>query len=240
MTTTAHDLKRRIGVQLQSTSLMDEFTILEQLLLFARLYGLKLAHHSALEMLERVNLLEKVNVRAHQLSGGQKQRFTLILHLVNQPGLLFLDEPTSGLDPQSRRTLWEAIRQCQSEGITVVLTTHHMDEAEVLCQRVAIIDRGKLVALDTPTALISQVKGNASITLSAALDFQELHNLPGVAAVNVVNGRMQLLSEDISSSLEALLALARARWPAIGRSTDKTTEPRGCIPAVDRNTMRVD
>lgn len=216
MAVSAPEIKRRIGVQLQSTSLMSEFSVLEQLLLFARLYGRELSRRIALEILEKVSLAEKANALPHKLSGGQKQRLALALAQVNEPDVLFLDEPTSGLDPQSRRMLWESLRQCQANGVTVVLTTHYMEEAESLCQRVAIIDQGKLVALDTPTALIDQVKGKASITVTLPLDLQTLHNLPGVATVRTIDDRVQLHTEDISSTLESLLALARARCLRLG------------------------
>lgn len=216
MTTVAYDIKRRIGVQLQRTSLMDEFSLLEQTMLFARLYGRDLSRLDALDLLEQVHLDDKANSRPRQLSGGEKQRFALMLALVNRPELIFLDEPTSGLDPQSRRMLWDMIRQCQASGMTIVLTTHYMEEAEALCQQVAIIDRGKLIALDSPAALISSVKGITSISLTSPLDIQGLQDLPGVAAVSTVKDRLQLNTEDITSTLEALLALARARRIRLG------------------------
>lgn len=216
MTTSMSEIKRRIGVQLQSTSLMDEFSLFEQTKLFARLYGRALSRQGVIEILEKVNIAEKANALPRQLSGGQKQRFALALALVNRPELIFLDEPTSGLDPQSRHMLWDMIRQFQTEGITVVLTTHYMDEAETLCDRVAIIDHGELIALDTPDALIRSVRGTASITITSPVEIGELKDLPGVTAVGAFRERMKLNTEDISATLEALLHLARLRSIRLG------------------------
>lgn len=234
------EIKRRIGVQLQSTSLMAEFSALEQVLLFARLYGRQLSRQAALEMLEKVSLAEKANVLPHKLSGGQKQRLALALAQVNQPEVLFLDEPTSGLDPQSRRMLWESIRQHQAEGRTIVLTTHYMDEAEALCQRVAIIDQGKLAALDTPAALIGQIRGLASITIPALLDIRTLSGLPGVATVHAVQDRLQLHTDDIAATLEALLELARTNCLRLGDLLIKQPNLDDVFLQLTGNTIRAE
>ena len=236
----APEIKRRIGVQLQSTSLMAEFSALEQILLFARLYGRQLSRQAALEMLEKVSLAEKANVLPHKLSGGQKQRLALALAQVNQPEVLFLDEPTSGLDPQSRRMLWESIRQHQAEGRTIVLTTHYMDEAEALCQRVAIIDQGKLAALDTPAALIGQIRGLASITIPALLDIRTLSGLPGVATVHAVQDRLQLHTDDIAATLEALLELARTNCLRLGDLLIKQPNLDDVFLQLTGNTIRAE
>lgn len=144
-------VKQIIGVQLQSTGFYDNLTLRELLTLFAGLY-----HQSAdpEHLLREVNLEEKSKAQVKQLSGGQKQRFSVASALVNKPKVLFLDEPTTGLDPQARRNLWELIQNIKKKGITVVLTTHYMDEAELLCDRIAVMDEGKIVALDTPANLI--------------------------------------------------------------------------------------
>jgi ABC-2 type transport system ATP-binding protein len=145
-------VKARIGIQLQSSSFFDELNLAELLVLFGHLYHVRA---DAPALLGQVGLSEKAKARVRHLSGGQKQRFSIAAALVNDPRILFLDEPTTGLDPQARRHLWGLIREIQERGHTVILTTHNMEEAEALCDRVAIMDAGKIVALDTPDALIS-------------------------------------------------------------------------------------
>lgn len=152
--TDSRRIKQRIGVQLQSTSLLPDLNALEQVLLFAKLYGRSLTRERAIELLKQVALSEKANALPAKLSGGQQQRLALALALVNDPEILFLDEPTAGLDPQARRNLWDLVQSLRRDGRTIVLTTHYMEEAEALCDRVGIIDSGNLLALDTPNALI--------------------------------------------------------------------------------------
>jgi ABC-2 type transport system ATP-binding protein len=147
-------VKQVIGVQLQSSSFFDKLTLAELLTLFGELYGRQV---NPMQLLEEVELLEKAKSQVGELSGGQKQRFSIAAALVNEPVLLFLDEPTTGLDPQARRHLWGVIKRIRSEGKTIVLTTHYMDEAEELCDRVAIMDHGHIVALATPHALITDL-----------------------------------------------------------------------------------
>jgi len=146
-----YKVKEMIGVQLQSSSFFENLNLVELLKLFADLYN---TSTQPLSLLEEVDLREKARSQVKQLSGGQKQRFSIATALVNDPVALFLDEPTTGLDPQARRNLWELVRHIQSKGKTIILTTHYMDEAEYLCDRVAIMDEGKIVALDTPSRLI--------------------------------------------------------------------------------------
>jgi ABC-2 type transport system ATP-binding protein len=148
------EVKRRIGVQLQSSSFFDKLTLAELLSLFGELYGRKV---DTARLLDEVELLEKARSRVVELSGGQKQRFSIAAAMVNDPIVLFLDEPTTGLDPQARRHLWGVVKRIRSEGKTIVLTTHYMDEAEELCDRVAIMDQGKIVALDPPQALVQRL-----------------------------------------------------------------------------------
>ena len=150
--THAQEVKRRIGVQLQSSSFFDKLNLRELLLLFGELYGRKV---DPVALLAEVELEEKSKAHVTDLSGGQRQRFSIAAALVNDPLVLFLDEPTTGLDPQARRHLWNVIKRIRSEGKTIVLTTHYMEEAEALCDRVAIMDRGKIVALDRPGNLIA-------------------------------------------------------------------------------------
>jgi ABC-2 type transport system ATP-binding protein len=147
-------VKRSIGVQLQSSSFFDKLSLSELLLLFGELYDRTI---DPMKLLQDVELQDKAAARVNQLSGGQKQRFSIASALVNDPVLLFLDEPTTGLDPQARRHLWEVIRRIRGEGKTIVLTTHYMEEAEELCDRVAIMDAGKIVELAPPQELISKL-----------------------------------------------------------------------------------
>lgn len=146
------EVKQRIGVQLQSSSFFDKLTLVELLLLFGEMYGRKVEPGS---LLKEVELEEKAKAYVNQLSGGQKQRFSIAAALVNDPVVLFLDEPTTGLDPQARRHLWKLVKRIREEGTTIVLTTHYMEEAEELCDRVAIMDHGKIIALAPPQELIS-------------------------------------------------------------------------------------
>ena len=148
------DIKEIVGIQLQSTSFFDKLTLREQLQMFDSLYGTEVNPD---ELLADVQLTEKAKNYVEQLSGGQQQRFSIAAALVNQPKVLFLDEPTTGLDPQARRNLWELIEGVKQRGITVVLTTHYMDEAELLCDRLAIMDEGKIITIDTPKNLIKQL-----------------------------------------------------------------------------------
>jgi ABC-2 type transport system ATP-binding protein len=147
-------VKQIIGIQLQSSSFYDRLSLIEQLKMFASFYGTTI---DPMELLREVELTDKAKSSVEKLSGGQKQRFSIASALVNRPRVLFLDEPTTGLDPQARRHLWELVKQIKKKGITVMLTTHYMEEAELLCDRVAIMDNGEIIALDTPKVLIKQL-----------------------------------------------------------------------------------
>jgi ABC-2 type transport system ATP-binding protein len=147
-------IKKIIGVQPQSAAFHDKQKLNEIIELFAAAYGERV---KAKDLLDEVNLGFKANSYAEQLSGGQKQRLSIAAALVHNPKVFFMDEPTTGLDPQARRNLWELIRAVKSKGVTVVITTHYMDEAELLCDRVAIMDNGKIIALDSPYKLIQQL-----------------------------------------------------------------------------------
>lgn len=149
-----NEIKKIIGVQLQTSGYYPNLNLTELIVLFSGLYNQSV---DPLELLDRVNLKEKAKAKYKELSGGQKQRFSIATTLINQPRIIFLDEPTTGLDPQARRSLWELIRTIRDKGTTVIITTHYMDEAEVLCDRVAIIDSGKIIALDSPDKLIDQL-----------------------------------------------------------------------------------
>ena len=148
-----YQAKQIIGVQLQANEYFDKMTLAELLNLFSALYSLS---NDPIELLKKVNLADKANANANELSGGQKQRVSIACALVNNPLVLFLDEPTTGLDPQAKRSLWDLILDLNKMGMTIVLTTHNMEEAEILCQRIAIMDYGKIIAEDTPQNLILQ------------------------------------------------------------------------------------
>ncbi|GAA2089467.1 ABC transporter ATP-binding protein [Streptomyces albiaxialis] len=148
-------LLRRMGVQLQASAFFEKLTAREQIRTFAALYGIPEERADA--MLERVGLTEKADVRDDKLSGGQAQRLSIACALVHDPELVFLDEPTTGLDPQARRNLWDLLRQINAEGRTVVLTTHYMDEAETLCDRVAVMDHGRVLRVGPPRELIEEL-----------------------------------------------------------------------------------
>jgi ABC-2 type transport system ATP-binding protein len=149
-----NEIKKIIGVQLQTSGYYPNLNLTELLVLFGGLYNQDI---KPLEFLEKVNLPDKAKSKYKELSGGQKQRFSIATTLINKPKIIFLDEPTTGLDPQARRNLWDLIRDIRSAGTTVIITTHYMDEAEVLCDRVAIMDSGKIIALDSPDKLIDKL-----------------------------------------------------------------------------------
>src|SRR5436190_14968284 len=148
------EIKKIIGVQLQSSGYYPGLNLVQLIELFCGLYNRPVA---PVELLEMVNLKDKAKAKFKELSGGQKQRFSVATTLINEPRIIFLDEPTTGLDPQARRSLWELIRNIREKGTTVIITTHYMDEAEVLCDRIAIIDAGKIIAMDTPDKLIDDL-----------------------------------------------------------------------------------
>ncbi|MBI3718705.1 MAG: ABC transporter ATP-binding protein [Sphingobacteriales bacterium] len=145
------DIKRIIGVQLQTSGFYPGLSLIDLINLFSGLYNEEV---NAMELLHMVNLEDKARSKFKELSGGQKQRFSIATTLINKPKIIFLDEPTTGLDPQARRNLWELIKNIRDKGTTVIITTHYMDEAEHLCDRIAIIDSGKIVSLDTPDKMI--------------------------------------------------------------------------------------
>ncbi len=147
-------IKGIIGVQLQASSYYPGLNLLQLIDLFSGLYNQEV---NGMELLRSVHLEEKAKAKYKELSGGQKQRFSVATTLINKPKVIFLDEPTTGLDPRARRNLWELIKEINAQGTTIIITTHYMDEAEYLCDRIAIIDSGKIVALDTPDYLIDHL-----------------------------------------------------------------------------------
>jgi ABC-2 type transport system ATP-binding protein len=152
--TQPNEIKKIIGVQLQTSGYYPGLNLTELIRLFSGLYNREV---SVDELLGLVNLKDKAKAKFKELSGGQKQRFSVATTLINNPKIIFLDEPTTGLDPHARRSLWEMIREIRQKGATVIITTHYMDEAEVLCDRIAVIDSGKIIALDTPDKMIDDL-----------------------------------------------------------------------------------
>lgn len=152
--TAPNEIKKIIGVQLQTSGFYPGLNLLQLIELFCGLYNRQV---NAMELLDMVNLREKAKAKVKELSGGQKQRFSIATTLINDPRIIFLDEPTTGLDPQARRSLWELIKEIRNKGTTIIITTHYMDEAEYLCDRVAIIDAGRIIAMDEPDKLIDKL-----------------------------------------------------------------------------------
>jgi ABC-2 type transport system ATP-binding protein len=202
-------VQNHIGVQLQKNALFENLTAAELLDLFARFYGVPLEGR-ATRLLAIVGLDEKADSQARQLSGGQQQRLAIALALVHDPEIVFLDEPTTGLDPQARRNLWEVIRAVAAQNRTVVLTTHYLDEAETLCDRVAIMDGGRIIALDSPQALIDGLRGRSRVIFecSGGLDATALSALEGVQSVSIRDGAYELTSVEPQRTLVGLVALA--------------------------------
>ena len=175
-------IKELIGVQLQATSLYDNIRVKEALDLFGSYYQKSLPSE---QIMEEVSLTEKKHSQVSKLSGGQKQRLSVGLALVNDPEVIFLDEPTTGLDPQARHNIWSIVENLRERGKTVVMTTHYMEEAEQLCHRLAIIDRGKIIAMDTPDNLINKADLSTLIEFSTSKELDGLaKNIPGICKVN--------------------------------------------------------
>jgi ABC-2 type transport system ATP-binding protein len=207
------DVRRAIGVQLQTTALFDYLTASELIGLFADLYEVDSSPARVEQLLRMVGLLEKRDSAANQLSGGQQQRLSIALGLVNDPIVVFLDEPTTGLDPGARRELWQTVRDVRSNGSTVVLTTHYMEEAEILCDRIAVMDRGKIIALDTPVGLIEAIDVEATISArmrDGALTERQLREIPGTRDASIHGDQLELRSDNPQLTLIGLLEAARA------------------------------
>lgn len=198
-------LQPRIGVQLQASSFFERLTAREQIRTFASLYGVGVG--PADEWLERVGLTDKADARVEDLSGGQAQRLSIACALVHDPELVFLDEPTAALDPQARRNLWDLLSSINESGRTVVLTTHYMDEAEVLCDRVAVMDRGRILQFDTPAALVRGLDAPARITLApGTLTAEQAAAIPGVSEARADVDGVVLVTRDPGGVITALAA----------------------------------
>jgi ABC-2 type transport system ATP-binding protein len=215
-------LRQRLGISLQETRLGEKLTVLETLTLFRSFY----AHGvTASHALEQVSLTEKADAYVGKLSGGQRQRLAVACALVGDPELLFLDEPTTGLDPQSRRQLWEILRGLRAQGRTVLLTTHYMDEAERLCDRVAIVDYGKVIALGSPNELIARLGGEHLIEFAlnngASLNVEVLQALPAVSSVRCEESAYCLAVTAPHLTIPALLAHLRSEQQDLARLTTR-------------------
>ena len=198
-------VKERIGVQLQASAYFDYLTLTEILELFGRFYSRRVP---PAKLLSTVGLEDKANTTVGKLSGGQQQRFTIAATLVNDPEVVFLDEPTAGLDPQARRNLWDFVQSINSQGRTIVLTTHYMEEAEFLCNRVAIMDHGRIVTLDTPTNLVRSLPAPYEVRASTLNEFSsnDLTDLDSVTEVlDDQNQGFRLRSSDAASTMPALM-----------------------------------
>ena len=209
-------LRQQLGIQLQETQLADKLTVDETLALFRSFYE---TGRSIDEVIDLVQLGEKRTARVVGLSGGQKQRLALACALVGDPVLLFLDEPTTGLDPQSRRQLWALVEGLKADGRTIVLTTHYMDEAERLCDNIAIVDHGQVIALGTPRQLIASLGADNVIRLGmgehappdARVSLDELRGLPDVTHGREIAGGFELRVGSVQAVLPSLLQLAEQR-----------------------------
>jgi ABC-2 type transport system ATP-binding protein len=205
-------LRQRIGISLQETQLSEKLTVNETLALFRSFYD---RSKTVDEVLSVVQLDEKRNARVNALSGGQKQRLAVACALIGDPELLFLDEPTTGLDPQSRRQMWDVIDRFRNSGRSVVLTTHYMDEAERLCDRIAIIDHGKVIARGTPRELIASLGVEHVVEFSAngdvTLSIDELTSLDGVRDARLDAGTYSLQASELHRAVPALLTYLSAR-----------------------------
>jgi len=216
-------LRERIGVQLQETQLAEKVTVAETLRLFRSFYK---RGHSVEQVIQTVALEEKRNARVGKLSGGQKQRLAVACALVSDPELLFLDEPTTGLDPQARLSLWDVIEKFRAGGGTILLTTHYMEEAARLCDRVAIMDHGKVIALGTPLELIESLGADQIIEfrVTNAIDDEALTNLPGVTNLLKHGDEYSLTVAEIGVALPALLAeIKRQQSELVSLTTHQAT-----------------
>jgi ABC-2 type transport system ATP-binding protein len=201
----ASTLRQKLGIQLQETQLAEKLTVFETLSLFRSFF---LQGPGAEEAIRMVQLEEKRGARVGALSGGQKQRLALACALVGDPDLLFLDEPTTGLDPQARRQLWDLIEEFKAAGRTILLTTHYMEEAERLCDRVAIMDHGKIMTQGTPRELIAGIGVEHVVEFSAgsnALDMDRVRGVAGVRDVRSENGSVLLQVTELHRAVPALL-----------------------------------
>jgi len=218
----AREIREQIGISLQETRLSEKLTVRETIELFASFYR---QPRPANDVLEGLQLTEKADAQVGKLSGGQRQRLAVATALVGSPRLLFLDEPTTGLDPQSRRQLWDIIRVFQEGGGTVLLTTHYMDEAERLCDRLAIVDHGKIIAEGSPEELIAKLGGHHMVEFALAGDHDVTggpwQSLPGVDSVRNDDGLVCLSVREPHRTIPALLAKVEEQSAQLERLTTR-------------------
>lgn len=205
-----NEVKEVIGVQLQSTSLFDLLTVEEIIKMYASFYTRNVPMEP---LISEMLLEEKKRDRIKGLSGGQKQRLAIALALIHDPSIVFLDEPTTGLDPQARRTLWDIIIRLKERGKTIFLTTHYMDEAHVLCDRIGIMDQGKLIALDTPKSLVKQLQSESAIEFRSTvhLETEELMALQEVTQIGKREEVITLYTNNLQATLTDLIQFATVK-----------------------------
>lgn len=208
--TQGYELRRRIGVQLQESALPDRLRVGEALSLFSAFYKRAVDWRP---ILGELGLQEKIKSLVAKLSGGQKQRLFIALALLNDPDVIFLDELTTGLDPQARRAMWGLVKGIREKGKTVLLTTHSMEEAEELCDRVAILDGGRIIALDTPLRLIASLgaESRVAFTVEGDLDLESLWAIPGATRVDRSGGRIVIFGRGDDLVVRVVMALAAAK-----------------------------
>jgi ABC-2 type transport system ATP-binding protein len=238
----AREIRERIGVTLQETRFPDKQTVREMVNLFASFYRNGLP---AEKVLDRVSLEGKANAFVEQLSGGQRQRLAVAIALVGDPELLFLDEPTTGLDPQSRRQLWDVIRDLHEKGRTTVLTTHYMDEAERLCDRVAIVDQGKIIALGSPAQLITQICGEHIVEFALVGESQppqpnDFADLTSVLSTRADGDGFSLTVAEPHQAIPALLDYLEDRHHTLIRLTTRNASLEDVFVALTGRRLRDD
>ena len=223
----ARQIKARIGVQLQTASLYPHLTVSELIELFGTFFP---RHLPVAEIVHALDLDEKQHAQTRTLSGGQQQRLSVALALVNDPELVFLDEPTTGLDPAARRSLWGLVKRLQAEGKTILLTTHYMDEAEVLCDRLAIMDHGKILDLGTVDELVGRRFHERAVRFDrvAGLDDGRMAAFPGVSRVAHEDGLVLLYTRDVPATIGAVLAATEE----LGSQPDDLTVRRATLEDV--------
>jgi ABC-2 type transport system ATP-binding protein len=235
----ANALRLRMGTQLQETLFPEKLTVRETLQLFRSFFPTGLRVEDALGV---VGLREKRGAYVKNLSGGQRQRLAIAVALVSAPEILFLDEPTAGLDPQARRQLWDLITALKAEGRTVLLTTHYMDEAERLCDRVAIVDHGRVIALGTPRELVASLGAEHVVEFGVASgivpDHAGLGALPGVREVHTEDGTIRLTVEQVHTAVPALMALLAARDVSLSTLTTHTASLEDVFLHLTGRTLR--
>jgi len=233
----ARDLRERLGIQLQETRLHEKLSVLETVRLFRSFYR---QGPDPEEVIRRVQLEEKRNAWVGKLSGGQRQRLSVACALVNDPDVLFLDEPTTGLDPQSRRQLWDLVEDLRRRGGTILLTTHYMEEAHQLCDRVAIVDRGRVIALGTPAELIATLGAEhvVAFTVSGSLDLEAVRALGGVADVRSEADTHSLTVREPHVVIPALLAELSRQQVALAALTTHHATLEDVFVSLTGRTLR--